>query len=220
MKQVIVMALLFCIFLCEGCKKEDYVYPSVVTEFIGAQTNNDGTISQLVADDGTIYSVLQRDGLGGLVADTLYRTISIYEPITQENGKGNVAQLYSCQLVLSVNPLPASDFKGNIKTDPVDIQSIWLSGEYLNMILLVQYKELSHLYHFVDEGITSDQSGTQTLNLRLFHDRNNDYEAFTKQVYLSVPLKNYLQLLRKGDKIRFNLNTYKEGETYREFDYQ
>lgn len=220
MKQVIVMALLFCIFLCEGCKKEDYVYPSVVTEFIGAQTNNDGTISQLVADDGTIYSVLQRDGLGELVADTLYRTISIYEPITQENGKGNVAQLYSCQLVLSVNPLPASDFKGNIKTDPVDIQSIWLSGEYLNMILLVQYNELSHLYHFVDEGITSDQSGTQTLNLRLFHDRNNDYEAFTKQVYLSVPLKNYLQLLRKGDKIRFNLNTYKEGETYREFDYQ
>lgn len=220
MKQVIVMALLFCIFLCEGCKEEDYVYPSVVTEFIGAQTNNDGTISQLVADDGTIYSVLQRDGLGGLVADTLYRTISIYEPITQENGKGNVAQLYSCQLVLSVNPLPASDFKGNIKTDPVDIQSIWLSGEYLNMILLVQYKELSHLYHFVDEGITSDQSGTQTLNLRLFHDRNNDYEAFTKQVYLSVPLKNYLQLLRKGDKIRFNLNTYKEGKTYREFDYQ
>lgn len=220
MKQVIVMALLFCIFLCEGCKEEDYVYPSVVTEFIGAQTNNDGTISQLVADDGTIYSVLQRDGLGGLVADTLYRTISIYEPITQENSKGNVAQLYSCQLVLSVNPLPASDFKGNIKTDPVDIQSIWLSGEYLNMILLVQYKELSHLYHFVDEGITSDQSGTQTLNLRLFHDRNNDYEAFTKQVYLSVPLKNYLQLLRKGDKIRFNLNTYKEGETYREFDYQ
>ena len=220
MKQVIVMALLFCIFLCEGCKEEDYVYPSVVTEFIGAQTNNDGTISQLVADDGTIYSVLQRDGLGGLVADTLYRTISIYEPITQENGKGNVAQLYSCQLVLSVNPLPASDFKGNIKTDPVDIQSIWLSGEYLNMILLVQYKELSHLYHFVDEEITSDQSGTQTLNLRLFHDRNNDYEAFTKQVYLSVPLKNHLQLLRKGDKIRFNLNTYKEGETYREFDYQ
>lgn len=220
MKQVIVMALLFCIFLCEGCKEEDYVYPSVVTEFIGAQTNNDGTISQLVADDGTIYSVLQRDGLGGLVADTLYRTISIYEPITQENGKGSVAQLYSCQLVLSVNPLPASDFKGNIKTDPVDIQSIWLSGEYLNMILLVQYKELSHLYHFVDEGITSDQSGTQTLNLRLFHDRNNDYEAFTKQVYLSVPLKNYLQLLRKGDKICFNLNTYKEGETYREFDYQ
>ena len=220
MKQVIVMALLFCIFLCEGCKEEDYVYPSVVTEFIGAQTNNDGTISQLVADDGTIYSVLQRDGLGGLVADTLYRTISIYEPITQENGKGNVAQLYSCQLVLSVNPLPASDFKGNIKTDPVDIQSIWLSGEYLNMILLVKYKELSHIYHFVDEGITSDQSGTQTLNLRLFHDRNNDYEAFTKQVYLSVPLKNYLQLLRKGDKIRFNLNTYKEEETYREFDYQ
>ena len=49
---------------------------------------------------------------------------------------------------------------------------------------------------------------------------SDDYEAFTKQVYLSVPLKNYLQLLRKGDKIRFNLNTYKEGETYREFDYQ
>lgn len=220
MKQAIAMVLLLCMLLWEGCKEEDYVYPSVVTEFIGAQTDSDGTISQLVADNGTVYPVLQRDGLGGLVADTLYRTISIYEPLPQEDGKETAAQLYSCQLVLSMNPLAEKAFKGQIKTDPVDIQSIWLSGNYVNMILLVQYKDQAHAYHFIDEGFTANEDGTRTLNLRLYHDRKNDYEAFTKQVYLSVPLKKYLQSLQKGDKIRFYLNTYKEQETYREFDYQ
>ena len=220
MKQAIAIVLLLCMLLWEGCKEEDYVYPNVVTEFIGVQTDHEGTISQLVADNGTVYPVLQRDGRGGLVADTLYRTVSIYEPIVQEEGKGTAAQLYSCQLVLSMDPVAEAAFKGNIKTDPVDIQSIWLSGNYVNMILLVQYKDQTHAYHFIDEGFTPNEDGTQTLNLRLYHDRRNDYEAFTKQVYLSVPLKNYLQLLRKGDKIRFSLNTYKEQETYREFDYQ
>ena len=119
-----------------------------------------------------------------------------------------------------MNPLAEKAFKGQIKTDPVDIQSIWLSGNYVNMILLVQYKDQTHAYHFIDEGFTANEDGTRTLNLRLYHDRKNDYEAFTKQVYLSVPLKKYLQSLQKGDKIRFYLNTYKEQETYREFDYQ
>lgn len=214
------IVFLLCMLLWQGCKEEDYVYPSVVTEFIGAQTDEKGTISQLVADNGTIYPVLQREGLDGLVADTLYRTISIYEPITQKDSKETVAQLYTCQLVLSMNPLAKQAFKGQIKTDPVDIQSIWLSGNYINMILLVQYKDQTHSFHFIDEGFTSNEDGTQTLNLRLYHDRKNDYEAFTKQVYLSVPLTKYLSFLRKGDKIRFNLNTYKEQVTYREFDYQ
>lgn len=153
MKQAITMVLLLCMLLWEGCKEEDYVYPSVVTEFIGAQTDSDGTISQLVADNGTVYPVLQRDGLGGLIADTLYRTISIYEPLPQEDGKETAAQLYSCQLVLSMNPLAEKAFKGQIKTDPVDIQSIWLSGNYVNMILLVQYKDQTHAYHFIDEAL-------------------------------------------------------------------
>ena len=134
MKQAIAIVLLLCMLLWEGCKEEDYVYPNVVTEFIGVQTDHEGTISQLVADNGTVYPVLQRDGLGGLVADTLYRTVSIYEPIVQEEGKETAAQLYSCQLVLSMDPVAEAAFKGNIKTDPVDIQSIWLSGNYVNMI--------------------------------------------------------------------------------------
>lgn len=217
MKQILFPVLLLCTLLTGGCKEEEYVYPSVLTEFISVQTDESGTIARLVADNGTTYAVLQREGLDGLKADTLYRSLSIYEPVTIDATEAVSAQLYSCQLVPSPYPLPASAFKNGVKTDPVDIQSIWFSGDYLNMILLVQYKEIPHLYHFVDEGITGNTDGSHTLNLRLYHNRNNDYEAFTQKIPLSIPLDKHLKELKAGDTIRFYLHTYKEGETYREF---
>jgi hypothetical protein len=53
--------------------------------------------------------------------------------------------------------------------------------------------------------------------LTLYHDRNNDIEGFNRKVYLSVPLWAYAGKLHKGDKIVFNIHTYKEGMTSRIF---
>ena len=50
-------------------------------------------------------------------------------------------------------------------------------------------------------------------------DRHDDVEGFNRKVYLSVPLRTYADVLQKGDKIIFTLNTYKEGMTSRSFTY-
>ena len=42
-------------------------------------------------------------------------------------------------------------------------------------------------------------------------------EGFNRKVYLSVPLWAYAGKLHKGDKIVFNIHTYKEGMTSRIF---
>ncbi len=206
--------LLLCMSQFGACKEEEYVYPDVITEFIGAATDENGTLTRLVADNGEEYRIQARSGLDGLKKDTLYRTISIYQPLENQT-----VQLYSSELVLSMIPVSAKQIIGDIKTDPVDIERIWLSGKYLNMVLLAKVKEESHSYHFIDQGIQKEADGTQTLHLQLYHNRNNDYEAFTRKVYLSVPLWAYDGKLKQGDKIVFHISTYEEGDTQREFIY-
>lgn len=206
--------LLLCMYLLGACKEEEYVYPDVITEFIGAATDESGTLTHLVADNGEEYRIQARNGLSGLKKDTLYRTISIYQPLENQT-----VQLYSSELVLSMIPVNAKQITGGIKTDPVDIERMWLSGKYLNMVLLAKVKEESHSYHFIDQGIQKEADGTQTLHLQLYHNRNNDYEAFTRKVYLSVPLWAYDGKLKQGDKIVFHISTYEEGDTQREFIY-
>ena len=125
------------------------------------------------------------------------------------------AMLYNTQLVISPVPLPESKFK-EIKTDPVAIQSIWRGGNYLNLILQVKVKDQKHGYHFIENKL-ENKDGEQTLYLTLYHDRNNDIEGFNRKVYLSVPLWAYAGKLHKGDKIVFNIHTYKEGMTSRIF---
>ena len=217
---------LVCLLLAASCKDDGYVYPSVVTEFITMQTDADGVISTLTKDDGEVLTVLPRDGIDGLTADTTYRTVSMYLPSEDD---GTSVTLYTCSLVTA--PIPVSRehykdslytgtvFEDTIYTDPVDIQSMRRSGEYLDMILLVMMKSEPHFYNFIHEGITDNSSGGRTLHLRLFHFQNRDVLAFTKKVYMSVPLWAYADSLSKGDSIEFMINTFEEGETARYFTY-
>lgn len=210
-----VNAFVFAGICCLGaCKGDDgYVYPEVQTEFVCLQTDETGTGVKLLTDKGETYSIQSRDGLGNLTPDTIYRTVSVFELLPD----GKEVQLYSCKGIVSPNPLRAEAFKSGVKTDPVNIQSIWMSGNYLNMVLLVPVKEEKHGFHFVDEGIWTADDGTKTLNLRLYHDNNDDYAAFTNRVYLSVPLHGYKDRLIAGDSICFCLNTIKEGQSFRKF---
>lgn len=216
MKRFVILSFIIP-FLLPACSDDDYVYPNVLTEMIDLKTDNTGTGRYLITDEGTEWNIQARTGLGGLVPDTTYRTVTMYAPLTVNGATEKEAMLYNTQLVLSPIPLPEAKFK-EIKTDPVAIQSIWRGGNYLNMILQVMAKDRQHGYHFIENKL-ENRNGEQTLYLTLYHDRNNDIEGFDRKVYLSVPLWAYAHILRKGDKIVFNINTYKEGMTSRTFTY-
>lgn len=198
----------------EGCQEDDYVYPDVLTEFTEVQTNDKGVLTYLLTDQGDKYQILEREGLDGLTPDSIYRTLCIYQITDVEK---ETVQLYSAQKVLSMLPKPASAFSDGIRTDPLDIQSIWLSGKYLNMVLLPMAKDKSHIFHFVENSLTQDNEGRAQLELTLYHDQNGDYEAFTRKTYLSIPLWGYGNKLDTGDRIVLHIQTYEEGNTTREF---
>ena len=218
--------ILLCMLSIGACK-EDYSYPNVLTELAEVQTDENGHLKELTTDRGETFIVGKYASTTRFTADTLYRMLTVFEPLQEHP---NQLLVHVVQPIFSEYPIPVKQLEDGIKTDPVDIQSIWRAGNYLNMILHIQTKEEPHKFHFVDHGIypydeqpNSDapqaSKGKQVLELTFYHDRKEDYEAFTSNYCFSIPLKPYEGKLKKGDVIRLHLNTYKEGATIREFEF-
>ena len=199
--------------LCSACGKEDYVYPNLITEMACLKTNGNGFGTQIVTDEGTIWLLQEGNRPDSLTADSTYRVVSRFAPLN-----GSEAQAYAFWKVIAPLPKPIQEYE-TIHTDPVEIQSIWRSGDYLNMVLHIKVKNQEHKLFFIENGIASHTDGTQTLTLTLYHDRKDDVEGFDQKFYLSVPLWYYQDKLNKGDQIVFQLNTYQEGTTSRTFIY-
>lgn len=204
-------------FLLGGCSEDNYTYPSVITELADLHTDQNGKISLLVNDDNQEWQLVTSTQ-ETYPADTIFRTLSMYEPLEPDD-KSKKAKLYSSKTIFSSPPIPLEDMNTPLQCDAVDIERIWLTPNYLNMVLLVQVKDRAHQYDFVFEGCTVNADNSRTFTFSLHHDRKGDSEAFTEQVYMSLPLKAYQDSLQTGDQIIFCLNTYKEGPTNRTFIY-
>jgi hypothetical protein len=206
-----------CIFLSAmlftACGKEEYVYPDLITEMTCLRTDGNGFGTQIVTDEGTVWHLPEGNRPDSLTADSTYRVVSRFAPLNDTE-----AQAYAFWQVIAPLPQPIQAYE-TIHTDPVDIQSMWRSGDYLNMVLRIKVKDQEHELSFIENGITPHTDGTQTLTLTLFHHRKDDVEGFDQKFYLSVPLWHYQGKLNKGDQIEFRLNTYKEGMTSRSFIY-
>lgn len=196
-----------------ACGEDEYVYPDLVTEFSCLTTDAKGYGTQIVTDKGKVWHLQEGNRPNKLTPDSTYRVVSRFAPIDD-----TYATAYSFWKAISPIPQPENMYE-TIHTDPVSIQSIWKSGNYLNLILQIKVKDKQHELSFIDHGIVTNEDGTQTLTLTLFHDRKDDVEGFDEKHYLSVPLWHYQDQLNQGDQIVINLNTYKEGMTSRTYIY-
>ena len=196
-----------------ACGEDEYVYPDLVTEFSCLTTDAKGYGTQIVTDEGKVWHLQEGNRPNKLTPDSTYRVVSRFAPIDD-----TYATAYSFWKVISPIPQPENMYE-TIHTDPVSIQSIWKSGNYLNLILQIKVKDKQHELSFIDHGIVTNEDGTQTLTLTLFHDRKDDVEGFDEKHYLSVPLWYYQENLKQGDHIVIHLNTYKEGMISRTYTY-
>ena len=196
-----------------ACGEDEYVYPDLVTEFSCLTTDAKGYGTHIVTDEGKVWHLQEGNRPNKLTPDSTYRVVSRFAPIDD-----TYATAYSFWKAISPIPQPENMYE-TIHTDPVSIQSIWKSGNYLNLILQIKVKDKQHELSFIDHGIVTNEDGTQTLTLTLFHDRKDDVEGFDEKHYLSVPLWYYQENLKQGDHIVIHLNTYKEGMISRTYTY-
>ncbi len=203
---------LWLLVLVSCSKDDDYVYPSVITEFVDAQTNESSSIDAIKTDKGYIYTLQNTIQGNSLTPDSTYRAYCKYEINEQDS---TVAKVYSMKLILSLNPININSFQAEIKTDPATFKSIWRGGNYINIILSVMvHGDATHTYHFIDKGYIKNPDGSKTENILLYHNRQNDVEGWTEDIYLSIPLKKYYNVLNAGDQIQFDLNTYDGMKSY------
>ncbi len=182
--------LLLC--LLAACSDDAYQYPSVQLEFLTAATGSDGSIRQVTTDAGETWPVLNDRSALRSTPDSLLRIVSNYLLTTDASGRRG-AELYAVSKAVAPFPKPAAEFEEGIKTAGVELLSSWMGHGYFNLVLSIKQQSKTHRLHFVEQEATSDlATGRCRLLLLLYHDADQDVEAYSKRAYLSVPLAPYL----------------------------
>lgn len=211
---LLLLPILTLLSSCEDATDDDYRYPSVRTDFACIATDGKGRIEHLLLDDGSSYPVrLTRDFLEAYddeptyKRDTLYRLLSVYE-LVSTGQNDTVADLYALGNIISQVPTRLREDE-ELHQDPVYLQSIWLSGGYLNFVLEVKALNGKHSIGFVDTTPETMQGKEFTF----YHRVIDDVESYRQKLYGSIPLAPFKESLGQGDTLRFVVNTYDEGNT-------
>lgn len=201
-----------------GCQEDEYHYPSVKLEFMTVGANADGVLSYVITDEGKEYPLANKISNDHFKPDTLIRIISNYELTEQDNDQEN-ALLYGASNAIAPFPLSADKFTDGIKTDPVDVQSIWLGWNYLNMVLEVKAQNKHHKFHFVENEHTTEGNHS-TVRLTLYHDNGDDLAAYTQRAYCSIPLWQYATDNVETVAVSIDIHTYSGDIKTYTFEYR
>ncbi len=203
--------LFVAIFSCllQSCDDDDYRYPSVKQDFLTAFSDADGRLESVLTDEGGVFRIAEGGSDFRVTADTAIRMVATYETLMADNKIAGV-KLYALLQTISPVPLPVDEFKEGVKTEPSEIQSIWLGHDYLNIILKVN-QQGKHFFHFVeDEVVVDEDSGRVKVRLTLYHDVTSAVQDYGKRAYLSVPLKQYMIGDVQGVDVYFSIYTYSD----------
>lgn len=187
------------LLLVSACGDDEYHYPSVKLEIATVKSGVDGKLQTLLPDKGDELGVLKDRTNSTISPNSSKRVLANYE-VLSSNGV-TTATIYSLQSLVTLTP----KFKGEpgygelIKTDPVDVVSIWIGRDYLNMILSLKAKGgIQHVFDLLGEVQEESESGEKVVVLSLYHDAKGDPEYYNRKAYISVPLT---QLAGKPDQV-------------------
>lgn len=199
------------LLLMAACGEDEYYYPPVKFEFVTVVAGEDGRIQTLIPDKGEPLPVSE-DRTGATIAsEESRRLLSNYETISE--GANATAKIYSLQSLVTPTPLPADDkaYENGIKKDPVEMVSIWMGRNYLNMILNLNVTTAKgHVFGIVED--TSELASEGIVTLLLYHDANNDKGFFDRRAYISVPLLKYADEERPGGRITIKFKYHTSGK--------
>ncbi|MCD8303018.1 MAG: hypothetical protein LUC44_08405 [Prevotellaceae bacterium] len=153
-----------------ACSDDDDAYPSIVTELVDGLTNSRGEMEKILTDDDVYYSLTNPQS--GLVPNAAYRCLCGY------TADGVNATLYT----LSGAYLLRDSTEVAVK-DPLAIVSAWQTRRYINLHLSVKTQGGTQYFGYVTDSIVGRHA-----YLSLHHRQNGDPEAYSTDVYASLPL--------------------------------
>ena len=187
----------------------------IQADFVEVHTDAERRIASANTDDG--WQLTMQPPFTAEWAqqpDTFYRAVLYYDKV---DGSGDIVAPVACSSV-PVPPITPADSVKEMKTDPVQLESVWLSKSmrYLNAALWLKTgtaddSNAVHRLGVVNESLLTDEAGRRTLYLRLYHDQDGIPEYYSQRTYFSIPLYKL-----EADSIILTVGTY-EGEVTKRF---
>lgn len=196
------------IVLLSACTNEAYDsgdgrYSYLRADLVEAHTIAAKTFDRATTDDG---EALRLDPYATAdwaeKADTVYRALLYYNKV-----EGAAAcEPVTIARVPVLYPIAADKIEGETKTDPVTLESLWVSanGRYINLALLLKTGKADDPEAVQSIGITKEEPTDGPLTLRVLHDQGTVPQYYTSRIFLSIPVTDDLA----GHTIRLIVNTY------------
>ncbi|MDD4777444.1 MAG: NigD-like C-terminal domain-containing protein [Fermentimonas sp.] len=172
MKNLIFTLLVILSFaLIQGCDKEPERMEDFLAEF--ATVIKQGDSYRFELDNGKILNPVEVKDFSGSNGD---RVIIYWTPVS-----GDTVKIKRILPIFSGGVL-TEGFPERYINDPLKIISVWVEGEYLNLILEIEYNTTPH-----SVALFKDTSAPGT-DLYLAHSINNDKPGYPQVMYASFNL--------------------------------
>lgn len=177
-------------FLAFACGKESGRIDDFLVEFATVVKPADKITFQLDNNKSLIPKELKdfsgKDG---------QRVILNYTPL-----RGDTVRVNSISDIFT-GTIQESDNVDALIKDPVKIQSVWVGGNYLNLILEIEYYDKTHVI-----GLFRDTKPS-AVELHFSHSRNGDKPGYSKKLYASF-LLSAIKTSNSPTPFRFHINTH------------
>lgn len=204
------LCLMLSVLFVTACEQDVYdkgdsTYSYVRADFVEAYVDNDRSVSQVLTDDDVRLQLTAPYAASWIQRpDTTYRAVLYY------NQKGQQAEAINLQRVSTTSIKTTQQLRNGAKTDPLKLESVWLSGNkrYLNLSVIlmmgaVSDEAASHALGIVGDTIMVGDNGLRTYHLRLAHSQGDVPQYYSQRVYFSVPVYGL-----PVDSLRLSVNTY------------
>ncbi len=213
------MTLLTAAALLTACEQDTYdkgdnSLSYLRADFVEAAVNSQKEVTAVTTDDGDRLQLTRPMTATWIERqDTTYRAVLYY----RTNAGEGMAEPVSLSHISTVSVKAADKIKGGMKTDPVSMESAWLSknGRYLNLCLLVKTgtvegESVAQTLGMARDSTVTAADGRKTSYLRLYHDQGTVPQYYTQRLYFSV------QVAGMADSLVMAVQTY-EGEIKKRF---
>lgn len=200
MKQIaFTLLVILSLALIQGCDKKPERMDDFLAEF--ATVIKQGDTYRFKLDNGKVLSPIDVKDFHGSDGD---RVILYWTPLNGDKIEiKNITPVFSGDVLFEGYP-------ENYKNDPLKIISVWVEGDYLNLILEIEYHSTPHTI-----ALYKDTS-TEGTDLYLSHSMNNDPPGYFQIMYASFRLSKLKSL--KETEVPFRLFIYSNKEL-RQFNF-
>mgnify|MGYP003499190703 FL=1 len=161
------------LFTLLGCEKEFERIDNYIVDFATVLKQGNNLLFKL--DDGTPLTPIGNLNFNG---DTGDRVILNWVP-----SDDNIVKINRVTSIFT-GEIQNEGYPTQYKNDPVKIQSVWVSGIYLNMIFEIEYHSTPHSI-----ALLRDME-SQTADLYFAHTTNNDSKGYPQIMYASFILSS------------------------------